>query len=42
MVMDSTRAAAQWDWRPEMPLESILDEIARHAAEHPEWMEITT
>ncbi len=42
MVMDSSRAAEQWGWQPEIALESILEEIARHAVEHPEWMEITT
>jgi CDP-paratose 2-epimerase len=41
MVMDSSLAAQQWDWRPETPLESILEEIARHATEHPEWMDVT-
>ena len=42
MVMDAGRAAQHWDWRPEIPLESILDEIARHAAEQPDWLEITS
>jgi CDP-paratose 2-epimerase len=42
MVMDSSLAAQQWGWRPEISLESILDEIARHAAEHPGWMDVTT
>ena len=42
MIMDSARAAEQWDWRPALPLEAILTEIARHAEEHPDWLEIST
>ncbi len=41
MVLDSSRAAAQWDWRPEISLESILEEIAAHAESHPDWLEIS-
>jgi len=42
MVMDSARAAAEWGWKPEISLAAILDEIARHTAEQPDWMEITS
>lgn len=41
LVLDSARAAAQWNWRPATGLESILDEIARHAEEHPEWLDLS-
>ena len=41
LVLDSTRAATEWDWHPATRLESILDEIARHAEQHPEWLELT-
>jgi CDP-paratose 2-epimerase len=37
MVMDSGRAAREFGWTPRRSLESILDEIAAHAREHPEW-----
>jgi CDP-paratose 2-epimerase len=37
MVLDSSRAAAEFGWVPRQSLESILDEIAAHAGEHPEW-----
>jgi CDP-paratose 2-epimerase len=40
MVMDSSRAAADFGWAPSRSLESILDEIAVHAGEHPEWSEL--
>ena len=42
MVMDSSRAARAWDWKPEIPLETILEEIAVHAAAQPEWLEISS
>jgi CDP-paratose 2-epimerase len=42
MVMDSSRAEAVWQWRPERTLESILGEIAAHAETHPDWLELTT
>ncbi len=37
MVMDSRRAADDFGWTPRRSLGSILDEIAAHALEHPEW-----
>jgi CDP-paratose 2-epimerase len=37
MVMDSRRAADDFGWAPRRSLDSILDEIAAHALEHPEW-----
>lgn len=37
MVMDSNRANAELGWTPGRSLECILDEIALHAMEHPEW-----
>ena len=33
--------AKTWDWRPERTLDSILEEIALHAREHPDWLEIS-
>lgn len=42
MVMDASLAAQQWQWRPEISLEETLEEIARHAAENPEWLEISS
>ena len=40
LVMDSSRAAAAWNWQPEISLPSILEEIARHAADHPDWLNL--
>jgi CDP-paratose 2-epimerase len=39
VVMDSSDAARDFGWRIEVPLENILDEIAQHAASHPDWLE---
>lgn len=41
VVLDSTRANQVWGWQPATPTEAILEEISRHAEEHPEWMELS-
>ena len=41
MVLDSSKAARVWGWRPKTPVESILDEIAGHAEAHPAWLELS-
>jgi CDP-paratose 2-epimerase len=42
MVLDSARAARDWDWRPATPLRAILQEISEHAASHPGWLAMTS
>lgn len=42
MILDSTRARQIWDWQPQTPLPNILEEIARHATDHPEWLDLVT
>lgn len=37
--MDNSAASADFDWRPAVGLEQTLDEIAAHAAAHPDWLE---
>ena len=39
LVMDTRLAAATWNWHPAHSLEAILQEIASHAEEHPEWLQ---
>lgn len=39
MALDCSRAAAHWGWRPQTPVEAVLEEIARHAEAHPDWLE---
>jgi len=41
LVLDSSRASAEWDWRASSSLESILEEIADHADQHPEWLDLS-
>ena len=35
LVLDATKANQQWDWRPTVPVEQILEQIAQHAEAHP-------
>lgn len=41
MVLNSALARKIWNWQPETPVENILDEIARHAEKHPEWLDLS-
>lgn len=40
LVLDSARADAAFGWEPATPLAEVLEEIARHAEAHPDWLEI--
>jgi CDP-paratose 2-epimerase len=39
LVMDSTRVAREFGWAPKRSLTSILDEIAIHVQNNPNWLE---
>ncbi len=41
LVLNPSQAAKEWDWRPVTSLQSILEEIAQHADNHPEWLGIS-
>jgi CDP-paratose 2-epimerase len=41
MTMDSSRAGTSWNWHPETNLDEIFDEIARHALEHENWLNLS-
>jgi len=41
VVMDNTGAARDFGWKIETPLSTILEEIALHARNHPEWLELS-
>jgi CDP-paratose 2-epimerase len=41
LVMDSRAATKTFGWKPQRSLASILDEIANHVAEHPDWLKKT-
>jgi CDP-paratose 2-epimerase len=41
VVMDNSAAATDFGWGIEMPLGTILEEIAHHAGVHPDWLELS-
>jgi len=41
MVMDSSRAKSFWNWQPQTNLTDILDEVARHAQERKDWLDVS-
>jgi CDP-paratose 2-epimerase len=38
VVLDSGLAKQKWSWQPQIRVHAILDEIAEHAAAHPDWL----
>jgi CDP-paratose 2-epimerase len=38
LILDSSKAQAAFDWRPQISLPQILEEIADHAAANPDWL----
>ncbi len=41
VAMDNSEAARDFGWRIAMPLPEILEEIAGHAQEHADWLEVS-
>jgi CDP-paratose 2-epimerase len=41
VVLDHAKATRLWNWRPQTPVATILEEIAAHAESHPEWLELS-
>lgn len=41
MVMDASRAKADFDWCPERSGQSILEELAVHAEANPDWLKLS-
>jgi len=41
IVLDASKAGRVWGWKPKVPVESILEEIAAHAGTHPDWLEVS-
>ena len=39
LVLDSSRAAQAWGWKPQTTLEAIWTEIAQHAEKNPAWLD---
>src|SRR5437879_8206269 len=42
LVLDSNRAAEEWNWRPVTKMEAIFEEIAEHADKNPQWLEFSS
>lgn len=42
LVLDSSSAQNRFGWRPTTGIQAILEEIARHAEENPDWLERTS
>ena len=41
MVLDSSLAEKTWNWSPKILLPQVLDEIAKHAEQNPNWLDIS-
>ncbi len=41
MVLDSSKARQIWGWQPATPTNAILEEIAAHARNHPNWLDLS-
>jgi CDP-paratose 2-epimerase len=41
VVLDPALAARTWQWQPQTSITTVLEEIARHAEDHPEWLDVS-
>lgn len=41
LVMDARKAQEVWGWQPQTSVAAILEEIAVHAEQHPNWLELS-
>ena len=41
IVLDHAKAARIWHWQPLTPTPTVLEEIARHAEQHPDWLQLS-
>jgi CDP-paratose 2-epimerase len=41
IVLDASKAGLVWGWKPRIPVQSIMEEIAAHAGAHPDWLELS-
>ena len=41
IVLDHAKATRIWHWQPVTPTSTLLEEIARHAEAHPDWLELS-
>jgi CDP-paratose 2-epimerase len=38
LILDSSKAFSVTDWKPQISLLQVLEEIADHASTHPDWL----
>lgn len=41
LIMDTAKAAQCWGWQPQTSITHIVEEIACHAEQHPQWLELS-
>lgn len=41
VILDSSLAHQRFGWKPTTPLQAILEEIAQHARQNPDWLSLT-
>jgi CDP-paratose 2-epimerase len=41
IVLNHTEATRRWNWRPTTPVPTIVEEIAQHAEDHPDWLDLS-
>ena len=41
VVLDSSLAGSVWNWQPAISCHEILESIAMHAEQNPDWMQIS-
>lgn len=41
MVLDSAKAKRVWDWQPTITTQQVLEEIAQHAEQTPDWLDLS-
>jgi len=41
IVLDHAKASRIWHWQPVTPTSTLLEEIARHAEAHPNWLDLS-
>ena len=41
IILDSALAKKTWDWTPTVSLREIFEEVAAHAEQHPDWLDLS-
>ncbi len=41
IVLDASKAARLWDWRPQTPVAAIIEELVAHAQAEPGWLDLS-